>query len=280
MSNSSRRLPLAWSWQRRIEAGREDDWIEKLRLLGCVSWAFTARPGRTRVLLTAYLKTRAEALGLTRHLGGQVRQLRAGDWLSPRPSPPLQIGSSLRVIHEKPKRRDAPGCPQLLIPLGIAFGGGEHATTSMLLRALMRHPGLTQSAVLDLGTGSGILALAARLRGARRIVATDWDADAVRTARQNEALNFPRPLISWRKADVKRLKSKARFDLVLGNLFSGILCEAAAPIASALSPAGQLWLSGILRHQEAEVVAAYKAQKLRLVRSLRRGKWVMLILER
>jgi ribosomal protein L11 methylase PrmA len=79
---------------------------------------------------------------------------------------------------------------------------------------------------------------------------------------------------------VKRLRSKARFDLVLGNLFSGILCEAAAPIASALSPAGQLWLSGILRGQEAEVIATYKAQKLRLVRSLRRGKWVMLIFSR
>ena len=52
--------------------------------------------------------------------------------------------------------------------------------------------------------------------------------------------------------------------------------EAAAPIASAVSPAGQLWLSGILRGQEAEVIAAYEAQKLRHVRSLRRGKWVML----
>ena len=65
--------------------------------------------------------------------------------------------------------------------------------------------------MLDLGTGSGVLALAARLFGARKIVATDFDPDAIRTARQNEALNFSKALIRWRCADVRKLRATARY---------------------------------------------------------------------
>jgi ribosomal protein L11 methyltransferase len=130
--------------------------------------------------------------------------------------------------------------------------------------------------VLDLGTGSGVLALAARLFGARKIVATDFDPDAVRTAAQNEALNFSEQLIRWRRADVKKLRASVQYDLVLANLFSGILCEAAPQIAASVAPTGQLWLSGILVTQQQEVIAAYRRQGMKLIRAFRRGKWVML----
>ncbi len=145
----------------------------------------------------------------------------------------------------------------------------------MLLRALAQLGDLTETRVLDLGTGSGVLALAARLFGARKIVATDFDPDAVRTARQNEALNFSQPLIRWKQADVKKLRSTVRYDFVLANLFSGILCEAAPQIAASVAPGGQLWLSGILKTQQDEVSAAYRAQGLVFVRAFHRGKWVM-----
>jgi ribosomal protein L11 methyltransferase len=130
--------------------------------------------------------------------------------------------------------------------------------------------------VLDLGTGSGILALAARRLGARRIVAIDFESVAVRTARENERRNFSRPLIDWRCADVRKISATKKYELLLANLFSGILCEASAAIAGAVAPGGRLWLSGILRRQEKEVVAAYRRQGLRLDRAARRGKWVLL----
>lgn len=130
--------------------------------------------------------------------------------------------------------------------------------------------------MLDLGTGSGVLALAARLFGARKIVATDFDSDAVRIARENEMLNFSTPLIRWQCADVKRLRATARYDLVLANLFSGILCEAAPQIAGAMATGAQLWLSGVLRSQQKEVAAAYRQQGLDLVRAVSRGKWMLL----
>ena len=195
------------------------------------------------------------------------------------PSPPTRIGRNLEIIHDKALRRKKVEAPRLYIPHGLAFGSGEHGTTYMLLRALAARGDCSQTAVLDLGTGSGVLALAARLFGARKIVATDYDPEAVRTARQNEELNFPQPLIRWRRADVKKLRATTRYDLVLANLFSGILTEATAPIAASVSPGGELWLSGILGSQQREVIAAYRGQGLRLIRVIRRGKWVMVLLK-
>ena len=275
-----------WCWRRWIGSGRQELWIGLLQAAGCGSWAFTERPLRARVLLEAYVESRAAAVALTRRWGGRVRAVDAREWIKTRPAPPTRIGSKLEIVHEKARSRKNPACPRLHIPHGVAFGSGEHATTSMLLQALacyddwsktsVRGTTVRRTTVLDLGTGSGVLALTARLFGARKIVATDFDPDAVRTARENEALNFSKPLIRWRRADVRRLRATARYDLVLANLFSGILGEAAPRIAGCVAPGGRLWLSGILDSQRREVIAAYRREGLQLIRALRRGKWVML----
>jgi ribosomal protein L11 methyltransferase len=270
-----------WCWRRWIVSGRQDLWIGRLQAAGCVSWAFTERPLRSRVLLEAYVESRTAAVALVRSWGGRVRAVDAREWARAHPAPPTRIGRRLEIVHEKARSRKQPAWPQLHIPHGVAFGSGEHATTYMLLRALARPEDWNRTTVrgatvLDLGTGSGVLALTARLFGARTIVATDFDPDAVRTAVQNEALNFPKALIRWRRADVRKLRAKPRYDLVLANLFSGILGEAAPQIADCVSPGGQLWLSGILNSQQEEVIAAYRGQGLQLIRAVRRGKWVML----
>lgn len=231
-------------------------------------------------MLAVYAERRADVTFLVRQFGGQARCVKAQEWAQSKAAPPLQIGRRLQIVHEKPQDRNGQALPRLYIPQGMAFGSGEHATTRMLLQTLTRHQGWKETSVLDLGTGSGVLALTARLFGARKIVATDFDPDAVRIARENEALNFSAPLIHWRCADVKRLRATTRYDLVLANLFSGILSEAAPQIAGSLLPGARLWLSGVLRSQQAEVVAAYRRRKLRLVRVVSRGKWVMIQMAR
>jgi ribosomal protein L11 methyltransferase len=277
MSSSSKapRPAETWCWHRRILAREEENWIK--RLGADTFWTLVAKPGGTRPLLSAYASSRGAVEELRRQWGGKVRRVRAEEWTTSRPVSPLRIGGKLEIVHEETrasaKKRPI---PRLHIPCGLAFGSGEHATTAMLLRALARQGDLSGSRVLDLGTGSGILALAARQFGARRIVATDFDADAIRTARQNEMLNFGDSLIRWRQADVKRLRATARHDLVLANLYSGILVQAAERIAGSVGPGGRLWLSGILREQEREVIAAYRRRNLRLFRAARRGKWVLL----
>lgn len=269
-----------WSWRRWIAAGQQELWIGRLQEAGCLSWACAERPGRVRVVLEAYVETRAAAVALAKSWGGRVRAVDAREWIKARPAPPTRIGRRLEIVHEKTRSRKKTAWPQLYIPHGLAFGSGEHGTTFMLLRALACHDDWIKTAacdttVLDLGTGSGVLALAARLFGARKIVATDFDPAAVRTARENEAQNFSQPLIRWKRADVKLLRAKARYDLVLANLFSGILVEAAPQIAASVAPGGQLWLSGILNSQHDEVAAAYRGQGLKSIRVFRRGKWVM-----
>jgi ribosomal protein L11 methyltransferase len=239
------------------------------------SWTLTQKPSAARLLLSVYAASRAEVKPLHDLWGGEIRKVLAKEWLAPAKVPPLRIGRALEIVHDEAQRKTGP-VARLFIPLGIAFGGGEHATTSMLLRALARRKNMNSCRVLDLGTGSGILALAARQFGAEKIEALDFDAGAIRTARANEALNFSTPRVRWRRADVKRLRVPVRYDLVLANLFSGILCQAAAQITAALAPGGELWLSGILRSQEREVAAAYRRKKLQLVRAARRGRWVML----
>jgi ribosomal protein L11 methyltransferase len=261
-----------WGWRRWIAPAQAEAWIARLQVAGCATWTLTERPDRGRALLAVYAATRAEVEPLHGLFGGELRAVLQSTWLPTKPTPPTRIGPTLEILHAPPRGRLRPH--QLVIPHGMAFGSGEHGTTFMLLRELMRGP--VPRRVLDLGAGSGVLALAARRAGATTIAATDFDADAIRTARENERANFPTPLIRWRRADVKTLAAKPVYDLVLANLFSGILVEAAPRIAAVVAPGGGLWLSGILREQGDEVAAAYTARGLKFARRRRRGKWIML----
>ena len=269
-------MTQSWGWRRWIAAGEDDEWIERLQAVGCANWTLTERPDRKRILLAVYDGNRDVVIALRDQFGGTVRAVPQSAWLPAKPALSTRIGQHLEIVHDVTRRKTKPPIPQLLIPHGLAFGSGDHATTFMLLRALCGLTPWNEKTVLDLGTGSGVLALAARLLGARKIVANDFDPKAIRTARQNEALNFSAPKIDWHCADVRKIRSANRYDLVLANLFSGILCESAPQIATCASPGGQLWLSGILRSQQEEVITAYRGQGMQLARAARRGKWVML----
>jgi ribosomal protein L11 methyltransferase len=249
-------------------------WLARMEAHGEMNWLIIEKPQRVRLLIEVYFSTRAEAQALADAWGGQVCSV-SNAQPKQEPGPPMRVSDTLEIRHEAPGRRSARGNNRLYIPYGMAFGSGEHATTWMLLRALARRGDWAKMTLLDLGTGSGVLALAARKLGAREIVGTDFDPDAVRTARQIEALNFTSAAVRWECADVKRLHSTKAYSLIVANLFSGILCEAASRIARALRPGGELWLSGILRTQQGDVAVAYRGARLRLVKTTTRGKWVM-----
>jgi ribosomal protein L11 methyltransferase len=236
---------------------------------GELNWLIVERPQRVRLIVEAFFFNRRGADALTRKWGGRVERFRSEP---PQIAVPVRVSDTLEIAHDE---KATPSPDRLIIPYGMAFGSGEHPTTLMLLRALATRTDLAQTAVLDLGTGSGVLALAARKLGARCVAGSDFDPDSIRTARQNEALNFSRRLVRWEVGDVLQLRERGTWLLVLANLFSGILIDAAKRIAAVLAPGGELWLSGVLRSQQVEVAAAFRGAGLRLLKTITRGKWVM-----
>ncbi len=143
---------------------------------------------------------------------------------------------------------------------GLSFGTGLHGTTRACLRFLdiwqQRQP---QASVLDMGCGTGILAIAAAKLGFPRVTAMDNDPAAVRVARANAASNLVADRIECVQADAGEYKAEIPYDLVLANLLAGLLVQFADRIAAAVSkaPGSGLVLSGILEEQYEEVKAAY-----------------------
>jgi ribosomal protein L11 methyltransferase len=152
-----------------------------------------------------------------------------------------------------------PGCVEVVLDPGMAFGTGTHPTTALCLRGLSALLGERPSAaVLDVGTGSGLLAIAARKLGAARVAANDVDPVAVAVAAENAARNGVRLELTTRPVGA----IPGTFDLVVANILANTLIELAPSIAAKVAPGGTLLLSGLLAGQEEEVRAAYLAAGL------------------
>lgn len=183
------------------------------------------------------------------------------------------------------------GAVALEIGAGRAFGTGHHETTSGCLIALDRlsRAGLAFDNILDLGTGTGLLALAAlRLWPSARAAASDVDPVAIEVAAQNAAANrIPlgpargqAELIVAAGLDHPRLQARAPFDLVVANILAGPLIELAPSVAEALAPGARLVLAGVLETQADEVAAAYRRQALTAAFRIDRGDWTILAMRK
>jgi ribosomal protein L11 methyltransferase len=170
----------------------------------------------------------------------------------------------------------------LRIEAGAAFGTGHHGTTTGCLLAydgLLKARGFAR--VLDVGTGTGVLAIAAMRTGSRRAVGTDIDAVSVRIARENARLNHARA--RFVRADGlahRRVAEGAPYDLVFANILARPLVRLSPGIRRALKPGGTAILSGLLRSQQRFVFAAYLGRGFRLKRRILRDAWATLVLER
>lgn len=267
-------------WRKLSAAKWEDVWWDRLSEVSD-RLAITALAGAKTIRLDAFYLSRTEADKLRHAFGGQVtEQKKAAILPAPAPRAPIRVRGKLVVVATAEERtlalKEARKTKLLLIPAGMAFGTGDHATTSTCLRFLADISGELAGQkweLLDLGTGSGILALAGRCLGADRAVAGDFDADAVRTTKENARLNEI-DRVSVKKLDVRTWNPVQTFPVVAANLFSGLLIEVAPKLAAATAVGGRLIFSGILRGQEAEVIAAFERAGFQLDRVIRKGKWV------
>ena len=171
----------------------------------------------------------------------------------------------------------------LVLDAGLAFGSGEHGSTRGCLLALGLVARRRPRRILDLGTGSGILAMAAARLLRRPVLATDIEPWSVRVAGENARANgvgrLVRPLLAngWRH---RRVAAGGPYDLVFGNILARPLCLMAGSLARALAPGGTAILAGLLESQARMVLAAHRRHGLRLERRLQEGAWTTLVVRR
>jgi ribosomal protein L11 methyltransferase len=149
----------------------------------------------------------------------------------------------------------AGGSGTIIIEPAMGFGSGHHATTRLCLVALQRLD-LRGLRVLDIGTGSGVLALAAARLGAAAVLAIDTDADALENARLNATLNGSPAAVEFTMMDFRR-HALARADVVVANLTGGMLVASAAEVVGSVAAGGTLILSGVTQDERKQVLAAY-----------------------
>ena len=170
------------------------------------------------------------------------------------------------------------------IDAGVAFGTGHHGTTQGCLMAMERIARTRRPrSVLDVGTGTGVLAIAAARVWRVPVVASDIDPVAVRTARENARRNGVAPFIRFLCAPGTRhpeIRRSAPHDLVLANILAGPLRRMAEDLARCTAPGGRVVLSGLLRGQENAVLSRFTTHGLRLLGRIRLGEWSTLLLER
>ena len=256
-------------WRRQANRKWSTENEENLRKFAEDGLAVIEQPNRKQLQFEVASNQRRDLETLAKRFGGKIEKLPA-NWLKcalRRKTKPVKVGNK-----------------HLTIPAAAAFGTGEHATTALCLkmlervmqfwgayapsRAIFGAPDL----VIDLGTGSGILALAAKLLGVRSVVGIDNDPIAISTAKQNARLNGIRGA-KFHVADLRRWKPPPKVDIITANLFSELLID----ILPRIKGARWLIVSGILRIQERDVRRALTGNAIDIVEVRRRGKWVAML---
>lgn len=171
-------------------------------------------------------------------------------------------------------RDESPTHLQIVIQPSMGFGTGHHATTRLCLRALQQLP-LTGRRVVDVGTGSGVLAIAASLLGASYAVGIDDDGDAIQAAVENLALN-PLARVEFLPVDLRSFAGA--FDVVVANLTGGLLAATAEQLETLTTPGGRLILSGLMTQEVAMVLPHFAAS--RVIGDAAEDEWASVVLER
>jgi ribosomal protein L11 methyltransferase len=238
--------------------------------------------------IDAFPTTQAESDGLNRVLTGfkvkvTTEVLADADWLAMALSglPPVKAGRFF-VYGMHDRGRLPASTVNLRIEAGAAFGTGHHGTTVGCLQAYDRLIKARKfKKVLDVGAGTGLLAIAAARTGSKLAVGTDIDRPSVRIARENAKVNQANAKFVHASGLGDRLVSdNAPYDLVFANILARPLISLAQDIKRALVPGGTVILSGLLRTQERMVKAAYLSRGFRVKSRIHRDAWATLVLQR
>jgi ribosomal protein L11 methyltransferase len=236
---------------------------------------FDAPPDRERVRATLFEALRIYNLPSSSVRGMAEREVEARDWLGEWKKSWRPVGIGERFVVAPPWSEIDAGDKRIVIRIepGMAFGTGTHETTRLCLEAVEKH--FDGASFLDVGTGTGILAIAAaKLRPVARVEACDTDADAIEIARENARLNGVGDRVEFRVGSLDATTASA--DFVCANLTADVIL----PLLPALTAAtcGRLVLSGILDTQTEEVRSALAALGVADCETRVDGEWVAIII--
>ncbi len=270
-----------WVWSKLSATKWADAWEE--RFYGNPNSVISEIKGGKSIRVEVYCETEKEVEEIQKQFGGSIRELKTQNWakLTTPAVAPILIRDRLVITQlDSKKDRDElakkyPGRHLISIPPEMAFGTGDHPTTSTCLRFLTdaaaeNEPGWS---CLDLGTGSGVLAIAAKLLEAGEVRAFDFDAKAVEVAQENTQRNGAEDVDVF-EADVFTWKNKKKFDVLAANLFSTVLLEALPLMTKWIRPKGRLIISGILFEQWPAVLEKAEECGFIPLEHRKRGKWV------
>jgi ribosomal protein L11 methyltransferase len=209
----------------------------------------------------------------------------AKDWVKATLEELVPVRAGRFIVHGRHDRsRVPPNKLGIEIEAALAFGTGHHGTTRgclLLLDSVLK--AYRPRRVLDLGTGTGVLAIAAAKALQINVLASDIDPLAVKVAHDNARLNGAGDLVETIRAtgfSAPEFGKRGPFDLVLANILANPLRQMATPMARHLAPSALIVLSGLLPHQARSVIAAYRARGLVLVRQIRIEGWSSLLLRK
>ena len=187
---------------------------------------------------------------------------------------PFRAGKRLVIKPSWENWEKQPGDLIIELDPGMAFGTGTHETTAMCVELIEKH--YRGGKVLDVGTGSGILAIAAARLGATDVLGVDIDPMAVRMARENVEKNGLSAVIDIREGDLVAGLGDMRCDFAVANILADVIALLAGPLKKHLVPGAQFVCSGILKEREDDVKAVLEKNGYRLFDRLQKGDWVAL----
>jgi ribosomal protein L11 methyltransferase len=207
-----------------------------------------------------------------------LSKVRREDWAESwkRHFKPIEIGNVLLVKPSWSKKLPRKNQAVVVLDPGLSFGTGQHPTTAFCLRALARHQtNRPRWSFLDMGTGSGILAIAAAKLGYSPVYAFDFDPEAVRVARANARSNGVNNKLRMARADVTKLPvhPARQYDLICANLISTLLISEGRRLVAQLNRGGTLVLAGILKTEFSQVRKVFAELGLKLAGRKTEGEW-------
>ena len=280
-----------WVWSKLSASKWYDAWEERFR--GNPNTIISILKGGKSIRVEVYIESEEDAKIVQNHFGGSIREVKNQNWeqVAEQPArPPIKIRDQLVVvISDKEEEIEAshqtyPDREIIQIPAEMAFGIGDHATTSTCLRLLTDEAKRLNKvqpnwSMADLGTGSGLLAIAAAKLGSSDLWGCDYDAHAIKVAIKNAQRNGTEN-IQFDEVDVLDWTPPRQWDLVCANLFSTILQQAFTTIEKCISSEGKLIISGILNNQWEETYTKAQQAGLKLKTKVQKGKWTTALLSK